>query len=117
MSSRASFKVANAGLFLSFGLPEGFGAFGEKTDITSSQSSMQGTPSNLRFASNDMISASLEECDIAPCFLHIQVIGQNVCLPIKQRMPPEVDFESRRSPAKLASQNSANTQSSGLSPM
>ena len=37
------------------------------------------------------------------CFLHIQLIGTNVWLPEMHNVPPEVDFESSRSPAKSES--------------
>ena len=64
-----------------------------------------------------MISASEEECDTAPCFLHSQDIGQKVFGPTKHSIPPLVDLLSLKSPAKLASQNIINWQSSGLSPI
>ena len=34
------------------------------------------------------------------CFLFIQLTGTNGQLPIMHNVPPEVDFESSRSPAK-----------------
>ena len=40
-------------------------------------------------------------------FLHIQLIGTNVWLPKMHNVPPEVDFESSRSPAKSESWNSS----------
>ena len=42
-------------------------------------------PSSLVAASSDMTSASDEECETAPCFLHIQVMGTHVLGPTKTR--------------------------------
>ena len=53
-----------------------------------------------------MISDSVELCETEVCFLHIQLIGTNVWLPKTHNVPPEVDFESSRSPAKSESWNS-----------
>ena len=53
-----------------------------------------------------MISDSVEQCETEVCFLHIQLIGTNVWLPKTHNVPPEVDFESSRSPAKSESWNS-----------
>ena len=75
-----------------------------------------GRPSSLTAASMEMTSASVEECDTAPCFLHIQVNGANVLGPTKQMMDPEVLLLSVRSPAKDASQNSISLQSQARSP-
>ena len=66
----------------------------------------QGIPSNLNPASKEMISDSVELCETAVCFLHIQLIGTNVSLPKMHNVPPEVDFESSRSPAKSEPWNS-----------
>ena len=66
----------------------------------------QGIPSNLNPASKEMISDSVELCETEVCFLHIQLIGTNVWLPKIHNVPPEVDFESSRSPAKSESWNS-----------
>ena len=55
-----------------------------------------------------MISDSVELCETEVCFLHIQLIGTNVRLPKMHNVPPEVDFESSRSPAKSESWNSPN---------
>ena len=63
----------------------------------------QEIPSNLNAASKEMISDSVELCETEVCFLHIQLIGTNVCLPKMHNVPPEVDFESSRSPAKSES--------------
>ena len=57
--------------------------------------------SNLNPASKEMISDSVELCETEVCFLHIQLIGTNVWLPKMHNVPPEVDFESSRSPAKI----------------
>ena len=64
--------------------------------------------------SNDLVFPSylftglteVELCETAVCFLHIQLIGTNVWLPKMHNVPPEVDFESSRSPAKSVSWNS-----------
>ena len=83
---------------------------------TMSQNCKHGNPSVLNDPSRAMISASVDECDTAPCFLHIHVNGMNVFSPTRHMYAPVVDFESFRSPAKLASQNIAIEQSSGASP-
>ena len=70
--------------------------------------SSAGFPSNLNPASKEMISDSVELCETEVCFLHIQLIGTNVWLPETHNVPPEVDFESSRSPAKSESWNSPN---------
>ena len=57
----------------------------------------------LNPASKDMISDSVELCETVVCFLHIQLIGTNVWLPKMHNVPPDVDFESSRSPAKSES--------------
>ena len=53
----------------------------------------------------EMISASVELCETEVCFLHIQLIGTNVCLPKMHRILLDVDFESSRSPAESESWN------------
>ena len=65
-------------------------------------------PSNLNPASKEMISDSVELCEPEVCFLHIQLIGTNVWLHQMHNVPPDVDFESSRSPAKWESWNSPN---------
>ena len=45
-------------------------------------------------ASREIISATVELCETEVCFLHIQLLGTNVCLPKIHRIPPDVDFES-----------------------
>ena len=54
-------------------------------------------------ASREMISASVELCETEVCFLHIQPIGTNVSLPNMHGIPPDVDFESSKSPEKSES--------------
>ena len=54
-------------------------------------------------ASREMISDSVELCEKEVCFLHFQLTGTNVLLPNIHKTPPEVDFESSRSPAKSES--------------
>ena len=54
-------------------------------------------------ASREITSASVELCQTEVCFLHIQVVCTNVRLLNMHRNPPDVDFESSRSPAKSES--------------
>ena len=82
----------------------------------SSHSMSAGRPSILTSASKEITSDSEEECETAPCFLHIHPIGTKVQGPIRTRKPPEVDLLSLMSPAKLASTNSTSEQSRGQSP-
>ena len=53
-----------------------------------------------------MILDSVQLCETEVCFLHIQLVGTNVWLPKTHDVPPKVDFESSRSPAKSESWNS-----------
>ena len=84
--------------------------FGEEwnTSITKSQRSSAEIPSMRKPAATEIISASVELWKTDVCVLHIQLIGTNVWLPKIHKTPPEVDFESSRSPAKLESWNSPN---------
>ena len=84
-----------------------FGWFGEEwnNSITESQRSSGGIPSVRKPASREIISASVELCETDVCFLHIQLIGTNVWLPNMHKSPPDVNFESSRSPAKSESWN------------
>ena len=66
-----------------------------------------GNPSILRAASRAITSASLLECETAVWRLHTHVIGTKVLGPAMHRYAPFVDFESLRSPPKLASTNIA----------
>ena len=77
---------------------------GQNTSITTSQRRRAGRPSRRTPVSRAIISASEVECETAPCFLQIQLMGTKVLGPTRHKMPPEVDLESRRSPAKLASE-------------
>ena len=77
-----------------------------RAETIRSHKSSAGIPSNLNRASKEMISDSVELCETEVCFLHIQLIGTNVWLPKIHNVPPEVDFESSRSPAKWESWNS-----------
>ena len=79
---------------------------GQKT--IRSHKSRAGIPSNLNPASKEMISDSVELWETAVCFLHIQLLGTSVWLPKTHNVPPEVDVESSRSPAKSESWNSPN---------
>ena len=76
-----------------------------RTETIKSHSS-RSKPSNLNPVSREIISDSVELWETAVCFLHIQLIGTNVWLPKTHNVPPEVDFESSRSPAKSESWNS-----------
>ena len=49
------------------------------------------------------MSDSVELCETEVCFLHIQMIGTEVCIPNMHNVPPYLDFESSRSPAKSES--------------
>ena len=79
-----------------------------RTVTIRSRKSSAGIPSNLNPASKEMISDSVELCVTEVCFLHIQLIGTNVWLPKMHNVPPDVDFESSRSPAKSESWYSPN---------
>ena len=79
-----------------------------RTKTIRSHKSRAGIPSNLNPASKEIISDSGELCETEVCFLHIQLIGTNVWLPKMHNVPPEVDFEPSRSPAKSESWNSPN---------
>ena len=79
-----------------------------RTATIRSHTSSAGIPSNLNPASKEMISDSVELCETEVCFLHIQLIGTNVGLPKMHNVPPDVDFESSRYPAKSESWNSPN---------
>ena len=66
-----------------------------------SHSSRAGNPSSLNPVSREIISDSVELWETEVCFTHIQLIGTNVWLPTMHNVPPDVDFESSRSPAKV----------------
>ena len=72
--------------------------------------SSAGNPSIRYPASREMISDSVELCETAVCFLHVQLTGTNVLLPIIHKTPPEVDFENSSSPAKSESSSKPNRQ-------
>ena len=79
----------------------------QRTETIKSHDSRAGKPRtetiNLSPVSKEMISDSVELWETAVCFLHIQLIGTKVWLPKTHNVPPEVDFESARSPAKSKS--------------
>ena len=79
-----------------------------RTETIRSHSSRAGNSFNLSPVSSETISNSVELWETDVCFLHIQLIGTNVWLPKMHNVPPEVDFESSRSPAKSESWNSPN---------
>ena len=87
-----------------------------RTATMRSHKSRAGIPFNLNPASKEMISDSVELCETEVCFLHIQLSGTNVWLPKTHNVPPEVDFESSRSPAKSESWNSPNLHCLGVFP-
>ena len=76
------------------------------TTTTKPLRSSAGIASMRKPASREIISDSVEMCDTQACFLHIQLIGTNVWRRNSYNVPPEVDFESSRSPAKSESWNS-----------
>ena len=80
---------------------------GMKYFNTKSQRVRAGIPSVRKPASREMISASVELCETEVCFLHIQLNGTNVWLPKIHKTPPDVDFDSSRSPAKSESWNNS----------
>ena len=88
-----------------------------KTSFTMSQRSRASNPSILSPASRKIItSESVELCETDVCFLHIQLTGTKVRLPKIHMTPPEVDFESSRSPAKSESWNNQSLQCCALFP-
>ena len=101
--------------YLIFGF---FDWFGEEwnTSVNKSQKSRAGIPSMRDPASREIISASVEPCETDVCFLHIQLFGTNVWLPSMHKSPPDVDFESSKSPAKSESWNSPNLHCRALFP-
>ena len=80
------------------------------TSISMSQRSRASSPSMRNPASREVISDSVELCETEVCFLHIQLMGTNVRLPKIHKTPPDIDFESSRSPAKSESWNKPNLQ-------
>ena len=62
-----------------------------------------------------MISDSVKLWDTDVCFLNIQLMGANVLLPKIQKTPPEVDFESSKSPTKSDNDVESWTESEGAS--
>ena len=87
-----------------------------RTETIRSHKSRAGIPSDLNPASKEMISDSVELCETEVCFLNIQLVGTNVWLPKRQKITPEVDFESSRSPAKSESWNSPSLHCFVVSP-
>ena len=73
------------------------------TSVTVSHKLSTGIPSNLKPASNEIISASKLLCETAVCLLQVQHTGTNVLLPKMHSTPSDVDVESLRSLAKSAS--------------
>ena len=90
---------------LTTGRPDRSGArsVSPRTETIRSHKTRARIPSNLNPASKEMISDSVELCETEVCCLHIQLIGTNVWLPKMHHVPPEVEFESSRSPAKSES--------------
>ena len=81
--------------------------------MINSQSCRAGKPSIRKAAFESIISAPELECDTANCLLHTQLTGTKVRGPTMHKYAPFVDFESSKSPAKLASTNNAGQQSVG----
>ena len=66
-----------------------------------------------RPAPKDITSKSVEVCETEVCSLYFQLMelmGTNVRLPKIHRIPPDVDLEFSRSPAKSESWNRPNRQ-------
>ena len=78
--------------------------------------SRHGMPSMRSAASRATISASVDECETCPCFLHIQVNGTIVRGPSIHKQAALVDFESSKPHAKLASEKRANLHADDQSP-
>ena len=87
-----------------------------ETETIRSHKSRAGIPSNLNPASKEMISDSVELCETEVCFLHIQLMGTIVWLQKMHNVPPDVDFESSRSPAKSESWKSPSLHCLAVSP-
>ena len=62
-----------------------------------------GNPSILREYSRAIISASVEECDTKPCFLHIPVNATNALGPTREMKVPVVERLFCKSPARSES--------------
>ena len=86
------------------------------TSMIRSYRSIAGVPSTRKPASEDKTSDSVELCETAVCFLHIQLLGMNVRLPKTHRTPPEDDFASFRSGATSESWNDLNLHCSAVFP-
>ena len=80
-----------------------FSAQSFDASITVSHKLSAGIPSNLRPASNEIISASVLLCETAVCLLRHSLIDTSVLLPKKHNKHPDVDLESARSLARSAS--------------
>ena len=79
-----------------------------RTATIRSQKSRAGIPSNLNPASKEMISDSVELCETEVCFLHIQLIGTNVWLPMTSKNA-QCSTWSRLSPQDLLQNRSLET--------
>jgi hypothetical protein len=88
----------------------------DKTSRTTSRIVNTGRPSKRTDISKAIISASVVEWLTADCFLQKADTGAIVLGPANATKHPDVLFESRRSPAKSASENTHTFRSSGLSP-
>ena len=75
------------------------------TSVSKSQKSGAGIPSMRKNASRKITSASVELSETVVCFRHIHLTGTEVWLPKMHNVPPDVDFESSRSPAKKSWNN------------
>ena len=81
-----------------------------RTSTTMSQRSRASNPSIRNPTSREMTSVSVELCDTEFYFFHIQLTSTKVRLPKIHKTPPEVDFESSRSPAESESWNKPSLQ-------
>ena len=90
-----------------------FALLSSYTSMTASHIWSPDRTSILIAISSAITSASVDEWETAPCFLHIQVSGTKIRDPIRQWTDAEVHLESMKSPAKLASTNSMIRMSSG----
>ena len=63
-----------------------------RASITMSQRSRASNPSLRSPLSREIISDSVQLCETAVCFLHIQLTGTNVLLPEIHKTPREVEF-------------------------
>ena len=71
--------------------------------IRMSASWLRVSSSMRKSAIKDITPISVELCETAVCFLHIQLSGTKVRLPKMHKTSPDLDLKYSRSPAKSAS--------------